>query len=53
MVEAAAGGRGTRAIRTDYPVDEGLTAGTTKLKDDWTLRPEESSLISPKEKVGL
>lgn len=34
MVEVATGGRGTKAIRTEYPVEEGLTAGTTKRTND-------------------
>lgn len=42
-----------QAIRSEYPVVEGRTLGTTKLKDDWILEPEEESLVSDEEKVGL
>jgi len=30
MVEVGTGTSGTRFIKTDYPIEEGLTAGTTK-----------------------
>ena len=53
MVVVGTGGRGTRFIRTEYPVVEGITAGTTKLKDDYALVPEEDSLVSEKDKVGI
>lgn len=53
MVEVATGGIGTRAIRTEYPVDEGLTAGTTKLKDNYALTPEEEDLTSSDDWVGM
>lgn len=53
MVEVATGGIGTRAIRTEYPNEEGLTAGTTKLRDDFKLKPEEEDLASSNSKIGL
>ncbi len=53
MVEVATGDSGTRAIRTDWPNTEGLIAGTTKLKDDFELTPEEKSLILSNDKVGI
>lgn len=53
MVEVATGSKGTRAVRTDYPVEEGLTAGTTKLKEtDYALEPEQS-FVESRKKVGL
>ena len=39
MVVIASGSHGTRAVKTDYPNEEGLELGTTKLKDDWILDP--------------
>lgn len=38
------GGTGTAAIKTDYPIEEGLTLGSTKLKEDFYLIPEEDLL---------
>ena len=40
MVEVGTGTSGTRFLKTDWPVEEGLTAGTTKLKDDFSLVAE-------------
>lgn len=53
MVVIASGSHGTRAVKTDYPNEEGLELGTTKLKDDWILEAEDESLISSRRKVGL
>ena len=53
MVEVATGGKGTRAIRTEYPIEEGLTAGTTKLRKEWKLKPENKSIVREIDKVGL
>ena len=54
MVEVATGSKGTRAIRTEYPVEEGLIAGTTKLKEtDFFLESEEPSKVSELKKVGI
>lgn len=44
-VQEGPGGKGTKIIRTEYPVEEGLTAGTTKQTGDRILIPEESSLL--------
>ena len=52
MVNVGTGGIGTRFIRTEYPVTEGLVAGTTKLKEDWVLEADES-VVPEQEKVGL
>ena len=30
MVEVGTGGSGTRFIKTEYPIEEGLIAGTTR-----------------------
>lgn len=42
-----------KAVKTRYPVEEGLTAGTTKQTGEKFLKAEEKSLISNKDKVGL
>ena len=52
MVEVGTGGKGTRFLKTRWPIDEGITAGTTKLKRRSKLEPEES-IISDKDKVML
>lgn len=53
MVEVATGTKGTRAVRSDYPVEEGLEAGTTKrYKDSPRLKPTKSFVYS-KDKEGL
>lgn len=41
MVEVATGGLGTKALRKDYPFEDGLTAGTTTQKDHTPLEPTE------------
>ena len=53
MVIVGTGGRGTAVIRTDYPVVEGTTAGTTKLKEEWKLEAENKSLVYEKDKTGI
>lgn len=46
--------KGEKELKTDYPVEEGLTAGTTKQKGRTTnLVPQERSLVSYNDKVGL
>lgn len=41
MVNVATGTIGTRAVNKDYPVDEGIIAGTTKQKKESpSLEPE-------------
>lgn len=48
------GGVGTKAIRSDYPVDTGLTPETTKTDGrQVNLVPEEGSIVSDKEKRSL
>jgi len=41
MVEVGTGGIGTRFIKTNWPVTEGTTAGTTKLREKPNLEAEE------------
>lgn len=52
MVEVGTGTSGTRFLRRDWPVEEGLTAGTTKLADDFYLIPQESK-VSAKDRTGI
>ena len=52
MVEVGTGTVGTRFLNTNYPVEEGLELGTTKLSDEPALKPEESVCTS-EEEVGL
>lgn len=45
MVEVGTATKGEKEIRKDWPIEEGLTAGTTKTHDRITyLQPEESNL---------
>lgn len=46
------GGIGTRAINTNYPITDGLTAGTTKLPEKWHLEAEET-FVDDNDKVGM
>jgi hypothetical protein len=53
MVNVGTGTSGTKIINTNYPVEEGLTAGTTKQTDrEMNLVPEKS-YVSEREKVGF
>ena len=52
MVTVGTGTSGTRFIKTEWPVEEGLTAGTTKLKESPNLVAEER-LTKEKDRVGL
>jgi hypothetical protein len=36
---------GEKELRTDWPFEEGLTAGTTKQRDDPHLEPEEDLTV--------
>lgn len=40
MVEVGTGTVGTRFVRTEYPIEEGLTAGTTKQTNKPNLEEE-------------
>lgn len=52
MVDVGTGTSGTRFIKTDYPIEEGLTAGTNKLPKEFKLKPE-ISVVSSNNKVGI
>lgn len=46
--------RGEKELKTDYPVTEGLTAGTTKQTGkEMNLIPQDRSLVREIEKVGM
>lgn len=42
MTIVGTGSSGSAITKTNYPVEEGRTAGTTKLVDDYILQPEKS-----------
>tara|TARA_Y100000310_G_scaffold336290_1_gene420413 strand:- start:786 stop:953 length:168 start_codon:yes stop_codon:yes gene_type:complete len=42
-----------KAVKTRWPVEEGLEAGTNKQTGKRFLSPEVSSKVSSKDKVGL
>ena len=46
-------GIGEKAIRTDWPVEEGLTAGSTKQTGEKFLHPQEASLLTSREAARL
>lgn len=48
------GTKGTKEIATNWPNEEGLTAGTNKLEGrQMNLVPEEGSTVSQSERVGF
>lgn len=54
MVEVGTGTASTRFINSDWPIEEGLELGTTKLHDRVTnLVAEDQDLVPLKEQVGL
>ena len=54
MVTVGTGGSGTRFIKTDYPVTDGLTAGTQKQTGrQENLVAEEEDLIPERLREGL
>jgi hypothetical protein len=54
MVNVGTGKSGTRFINKNYPVDDGLTAGTTTQKGHKeNLEYEEGTTVLRKEKEGL
>jgi hypothetical protein len=54
VVTSDEAGIGQKEIKTDWPHEEGLELGTTKLKEtDYYLEPEEKSLVASKDKVGI
>lgn len=57
MVEVGTGGSKTRFVKTNWPVTEGLTAGTTKLHSSWTLEAQglkgSKTTIPAENKTGM
>lgn len=53
MVEVGTGGSGTRFINKNYPVEEGLTAGTTKQEGTKPHLEIEDSDLTGVEEVGF
>lgn len=54
MVIVGSGSHSSRFIKTDYPIEEGLTAGTQKQTGrESNLTPQESSMILDKDRTGL
>ena len=45
--------RNEKGVKSDWPVVEGLTAGTTKQTGDKFLHPEEKSLLAQRRMVGI
>ncbi len=45
MVEVGTGKSGSRFLKTNWPIEEGLTAGTTKLKENPNLEFETSNVL--------
>ena len=53
-VQGTTGGKGTRAIATRYPYEEGTTFATTKTKDKKiNLKATEGTLVARRKRVGL
>ena len=53
MVEVGTGSSGTRFLRSDWPIEEGLTLGTNKLRSEPHLQPQEADLSNKDDQVGL
>ena len=53
MVTVGTGSKGTRFVRTEYPVEEGLEAGTTKQEGNVSNLVPNISLIPISGKRGL
>lgn len=53
MVIVGTGTSGSKYLNTNWPIDEGLDAGTTKQEGTISNLIPEKSLVSEKEKVGL
>ena len=53
MVNVGTGTAGTRFLKTNYPYEEGLDAGTTKQEGTQTCLIADIDLIPDKEKVGV
>jgi hypothetical protein len=53
MVEVGTGTAGTRFLKTDWPIEEGLEAGTEKQTGRKTQLEPEENLSPQKEREGL
>lgn len=53
MVVVGTGGAGTKIMREDYPYEEGLTAGTTRLKTNDFSLVAENDIRHNKEEPGI
>lgn len=54
MVNVGTGTTGTRFIKTDWPIEEGLTAGTQKQTGrEMNLIAEELSLVTEDDLIGV
>ena len=52
MVDTEQGGKGTRTIATDWPNEDGLTAGTQKQTGrEENLIPQESSIVLRRDRM--
>lgn len=51
MVIVGTGTIGTKYLKSDYPIEEGIEAGTTKLRDEPHLIAEEGDLTNPLDRV--
>ena len=53
MVKVGTATKGEKEIKTDWPIEEGLTAGTQKQTGRITNLVPEESLVSERESRGL
>ena len=53
MGTVGTGKSGSRFIKTKYPIEEGLIAGTTKLRKKQFLEAEEKSRVLKTDKDGI
>lgn len=44
---------GEKELKTNWPITEGITAGTTKLRKQAHLIPEADDLTDPNNQVGM
>lgn len=44
---------GEKELKTEWPIEEGLTAGTTRKRQDYYLIPEEKSLLPERKMKGI
>jgi hypothetical protein len=53
MVEVGTGSSGSRFLNKNWPIEEGLTAGTTRQTGNPTLEPENGSILRAEDKIGI